>query len=152
MGSTQAAHLCRVIACSVRGLATACAALTLPCRVRTGQYFEGQRPWGVDTKYDVAIPGATQNEIELEDAKALVKAGAKIVLEGANMPSTSDAIEHFHKNKVDFGCAKVRVCASHTQVYKGRLCNEMHGMVLSNGNFLAVQHLDACRFGKPVMV
>lgn len=72
-----------------------------------GQYFEGKRPWGVDDKIDVAIPGATQNEIELEDAKALVKSGVKVVLEGANMPSTSDAIEYFHKNKVEFGCAKV---------------------------------------------
>ncbi|KAK9810711.1 hypothetical protein WJX73_001208 [Symbiochloris irregularis] len=72
----------------------------------SGQYFEGKRPWGVDAKYDVAIPGATQNEIELEDAKDLVKAGCKIVLEGANMPSTSDAIEYYHKNKVEFGCAK----------------------------------------------
>ena len=72
-----------------------------------GQYIEGKRPWGVDTKFDVAIPGATQNEIELEDAQALVKAGVKIVLEGANMPSTSDAIEHFHKNDVVFGAAKV---------------------------------------------
>ena len=61
----------------------------------------------MDDKFEVAIPGATQNEIELEDAKALVKAGVKVVLEGANMPSTADAIEYFHKNDVTFGAAKV---------------------------------------------
>lgn len=72
-----------------------------------GEYVQGKRPWGIDDKFDVAIPGATQNEIEIEDAKALVKAGVKVVLEGANMPSTADAIHHFHENKVIFGAAKV---------------------------------------------
>lgn len=71
-----------------------------------GEYVQGKRPWGIDDKFDVAIPGATQNEIEIEDAKALVKAGVKVVLEGANMPSTADAIHHFHENKVIFGAAK----------------------------------------------
>ena len=56
----------------------------------------------------MAIPGATQNEIEIEDAKKLVKKGVKVVLEGANMPSTSEAIDHFHEHKVVFAAAKVR--------------------------------------------
>ena len=73
--------------------------------------MNGKRPWGVDAKYDIALPCATQNEIELEDAKALVKAGCKLVAEGANMPSTSDAIDHYHENKVEFGPAKVRSLA-----------------------------------------
>ena len=72
-----------------------------------GEYFPGKRSWDVDTKLDVAIPGATQNEIEIEDAKALVKKGVKVVLEGANMPSTSEAIDHFHENGVTFAAAKV---------------------------------------------
>ena len=62
----------------------------------------------MDCDLDVAIPGATQNEIEIEDAKKLVKKGVKVVLEGANMPSTSEAIDHFHENKVIFAAAKVR--------------------------------------------
>ena len=72
-----------------------------------GQYFAGKRCWDVDCDLDVAIPGATQNEIELEDAQKLVKKGVKVVLEGANMPSTSEAIDHFHENKVVFAPAKV---------------------------------------------
>ena len=50
----------------------------------------GKRPWGIDTKFDIALPCATQNEVELADAEALVKAGVKLVAEGANMPSTSE--------------------------------------------------------------
>ena len=55
-----------------------------------GKYFDGKRPWGVDCPLDIALPCATQNEIELKDAEALVKAGVKLVAEGANMPSTSE--------------------------------------------------------------
>lgn len=50
--------------------------------------------------------GATQNEVEVEDAKALVKAGVKLVAEGANMPSNAEAISYFHKNDVEFAPAK----------------------------------------------
>ena len=52
------------------------------------------------------MPGATQNEVEIGDAKALVKAGVKLVAEGANMPSNAEAISHFHSNKVEFAPAK----------------------------------------------
>ena len=52
--------------------------------------MEGERPWGVDAKFDIALPCATQNEIEEADAEKLVKAGVKLVAEGANMPSTSE--------------------------------------------------------------
>ena len=58
--------------------------------VRAGEYVSGKRPWGIDAKFDIALPCATQNEVELEDANALVKAGCKLVAEGANMPSTSE--------------------------------------------------------------
>lgn len=50
--------------------------------------------------------GATQNEIDEADAKALVAAGVKLVAEGANMPTTSEGIEVFHANKVEFAPAK----------------------------------------------
>jgi glutamate dehydrogenase (NADP+) len=50
----------------------------------------GKRPWEVATKLDIALPCATQNEVEKSDAEKLVKAGVKLVAEGANMPSTSE--------------------------------------------------------------
>ena len=57
------------------------------------QYFEGQKPWGV--KCDIAMPCATQNEINGEAAKTLVANGCFCVTEGANMPSTPEAVEVF---------------------------------------------------------
>ena len=59
------------------------------------QYFEGQRPWGV--KCDIALPSATQNEINGEDAQKLIDNGCIAVSEGANMPSTPEAIHIFQK-------------------------------------------------------
>ncbi|MBR0299333.1 MAG: NADP-specific glutamate dehydrogenase [Bacteroidales bacterium] len=53
-------------------------------------YYSGQKPWGI--KCDIALPCATQNEINAEGAQALVDGGCKCVAEGANMPSTPDAI------------------------------------------------------------
>eukprot|EP00891_Asterochloris_glomerata_P003540 jgi/Astpho2/3540/Aster-06451 len=70
------------------------------------KFFDGKRPWKADTKIDVALPCATQNEVDASDADALVKAGCKYVMEGANMPSESDAIRVYHKNKIDFGPGK----------------------------------------------
>ena len=59
---------------------------------RTGaKFFPGERPWGVEA--DLALPCATQNEIEIADAKKLIANGVKAVCEGANMPTTPDAIE-----------------------------------------------------------
>ena len=68
------------------------------------EYLEGKRPWGI--KCDCAFPSATQNEIDAEDAKTLLKNGCKLVAEGANMPSTPEAIEHFIANKILYGPAK----------------------------------------------
>ena len=67
-------------------------------------FFEGKRPWEV--KCDVALPCATQNELNGEEAKMLVKNGCICVAEGANMPSTPEAIEVFHKNKILFSPGK----------------------------------------------
>ncbi len=67
-------------------------------------YFPGERPWGI--KCDVALPSATQNEINGEEAKTLVKNGCFCVSEGANMPSTPEAIEVYLNAKILFGPGK----------------------------------------------
>lgn len=67
-------------------------------------YHEGQRPWGV--KCDVAMPCATQNEVNEEEAKTLVKNGCFVVSEGANMPSTPEAVEVFIQAKILYGPGK----------------------------------------------
>jgi len=72
----------------------------------TSQYHAGCRPWKL-VKCDVALPSATQNELEEDDAKALIGGGCKYVFEGANMPSTPDAINVIKPNAVYFP-AKVR--------------------------------------------
>ena len=68
------------------------------------KYLEGKRPWGV--KCDCAFPSATQNEIEAEDAKTLLANGCKLVAEGANMPSTPEAIEQYLAAKILYGPGK----------------------------------------------
>ena len=64
------------------------------------EYHEGRGVWSV--KCDVALPCATQNELNLDDAKLLVANGVTAVAEGANMPSTPEAIEYLQKNGVYF--------------------------------------------------
>jgi len=68
------------------------------------EYFDGKRPWGI--KCDVALPCATQNEINDSDANELVKNGVVAISEGANMPSEPDAINIFQSSKVLFGPGK----------------------------------------------
>ena len=68
------------------------------------EFFAGKRPWFV--KCDAALPSATQNEINGEDAATLVKNGCFCVAEGANMPSDLDACEIFLKNKILYGPGK----------------------------------------------
>ena len=67
-------------------------------------YFEKVRPW--NQKCDVAIPCATQNEINLKDAKNLIKNKCMCVVEGANMPTEADAVHEFISNKILFGPGK----------------------------------------------
>ena len=69
------------------------------------QYFAGKRPWNLG-KFDIAIPSATQNEINIEDAMALVNNTVIAVTEGANMPTDLEATQHFIKNKISFGPGK----------------------------------------------
>jgi len=68
------------------------------------KYFEGERPWSV--KCDIALPCATQNELNGDEAKELIKNGCMCVSEGANMPSTPDAIHEFTKGKILFAPGK----------------------------------------------
>jgi glutamate dehydrogenase (NADP+) len=68
------------------------------------EYIDGQKPWSV--KCDVALPSATQNEVNGDDAKTLISNGCFVVSEGANMPSTPEAIEVFLKNKILYGPGK----------------------------------------------
>ncbi|MGB0933129.1 MAG: NADP-specific glutamate dehydrogenase [Lishizhenia sp.] len=67
-------------------------------------FHEGERPWG--TKVDIALPCATQNELNGEEAKTLLANGCMCVAEGANMPSTPEAIEAFHNAKILFAPGK----------------------------------------------
>jgi glutamate dehydrogenase (NADP+) len=68
------------------------------------QYLEKQRPWSV--KCDVALPCATENEINGEEAKMLTQNGCFVVAEGANMPSNYDAEHHFLDSKILYGPGK----------------------------------------------
>ena len=68
------------------------------------QFHQGKRPWEV--KCDIALPCATQNELGKEDAQNLIKNGVMCVAEGANMPSTPEAIEQFLENKILFAPGK----------------------------------------------
>ena len=68
------------------------------------EYHEGRGVWNV--KVDIALPCATQNELHLEDAQALVANGCIAVCEGANMPTTLEATEYLQKNGVIFAPGK----------------------------------------------
>ncbi|MDE6802197.1 MAG: NADP-specific glutamate dehydrogenase [Muribaculaceae bacterium] len=69
------------------------------------KYYPGERPWH-HVKCDIAMPSATQNEIDGEDARALLAAGCMAVSEGANMPSTPDAIREFLNAKILYAPGK----------------------------------------------
>lgn len=68
------------------------------------QFHQGKRPWEV--KCDIAMPCATQNELDKEDARRLVANGCKCVAEGANMPCTPEAIEVFHEARIQYAPGK----------------------------------------------
>lgn len=68
------------------------------------KYVAGARPW--NEKCDIALPSATQNEIDGDDARALLKNGVIAVSEGANMPSTPEAIAEFQKAKILYAPGK----------------------------------------------
>lgn len=68
------------------------------------EFHKDKRPWEV--KCDIALPCATQNELDGEDAQMLIANGCKCVSEGANMPCTPEAVDLFHKHKLLFGPGK----------------------------------------------
>jgi glutamate dehydrogenase (NADP+) len=72
--------------------------------VFNAEYREGQRPWSIPC--DCAFPSATQNEISGEDAKTLLENGCYLVSEGANMPSTPEAVDLFVERKILYGPGK----------------------------------------------
>ncbi|NNK17546.1 MAG: NADP-specific glutamate dehydrogenase [Maribacter sp.] len=67
-------------------------------------FYKGEKPWGV--KCEIALPSATQNELDHDDAKELLKNGCICVAEGANMPSTLDAVHAFQDAKILFAPGK----------------------------------------------
>jgi glutamate dehydrogenase (NADP+) len=67
-------------------------------------FHEGEKPWGVSV--DLALPCATQNELNEDHAKLLVKNGCLAIVEGANMPCTPEAISVFTENKILFSPGK----------------------------------------------
>jgi len=68
------------------------------------EYLEGKRPWGI--KCDIALPCATQKELDGDDARQLLANGVMCVAEGANMPSTLEAVEEFVKAKILYAPGK----------------------------------------------
>src|SRR5690349_14661305 len=68
------------------------------------QFFAGEKPWGI--KCGIAFPNATQNEVNENDAKILVDNGCLCVAEGANMPSTPEAIHVFEKARILYAPGK----------------------------------------------
>jgi len=73
-------------------------------KFESGQFYEGKKPW--EQKVDIALPCATQNELNKEDAEMLINNGCICVSEGANMPCTPEAVEVFIANKILFGPGK----------------------------------------------
>ncbi|MBQ4358322.1 MAG: NADP-specific glutamate dehydrogenase [Paludibacteraceae bacterium] len=73
-------------------------------KYKSAEYFDGKKPWGV--KCDIALPCATQNEIQEEDAKTLISNGCFMVAEGANMPSTNEAIAVYQNAKILYAPGK----------------------------------------------
>lgn len=69
------------------------------------QYFPGERPWK-HVKCDIAMPSATQNELDGDDARALLAQGVIAVSEGANMPSTREAVHEFIKARILYAPGK----------------------------------------------
>ena len=68
------------------------------------KYYAGKRPWSV--KCDVALPCATENEIHGDDAALLLKNGCEVISEGANMPSTPEAIQVYHEARILYAPGK----------------------------------------------
>lgn len=73
-------------------------------KFKTAKFFKGKKPWGV--KADIYIPCAMQNDVLMESAKLIVRNKAKYYCEGANMPTSNDALEYIQKAGIPVGPAK----------------------------------------------
>ena len=73
-------------------------------RYPSAKFFAGEKPWGIVC--DVAMPCATQNELNGDQAKTLLSNGCKVVSEGANMPSTPEAVHAFQAAKILYAPGK----------------------------------------------
>ncbi|MEI7904897.1 MAG: NADP-specific glutamate dehydrogenase [Candidatus Firestonebacteria bacterium] len=74
-------------------------------KYKRAKFVAGKRPWGL-VPAEIALPCATQNEVDAKDAKALVANGCKVVAEGANMPSLPEAVDVFLHKKILYGPGK----------------------------------------------
>ena len=118
-------------------------------------FYAGKKPWEV--KADLYIPCATQNEIRMEDAKAMVANGCKYLCEGANMPTTNDALAYLAENGVVIGpskaanaggvacsCLEMSQNAQHIMFSKEDVYEQLEGIMINIHNLAA----DACeRYG-----
>lgn len=73
-------------------------------KFKSAKFFKGEKPWGV--KADLYIPCATQNDVDLNSAKKIVKNGCKFYCEGANMPTTNEGLAYLQEHGVIVGPAK----------------------------------------------
>ncbi len=115
------------------------------------KFIAGKKPWEV--KADLYIPCATQNEIHLEDAKAMVANGCKYLCEGANMPTTNEAIAYLQENGVVVGpakaanaggvacsCIEMSQNAQHTIFNKDEVLDQLEDIMVN----IYKQSVDAC--------
>ncbi len=115
------------------------------------KFFAGKKPWEV--KADLYIPCATQNEIHLEDAQMMVANGCKYLCEGANMPTTNEAIAYLQENGVIVGpakaanaggvacsCIEMSQNAQHTIFNKDEVLAQLEGIMVNIFN----QSVEAC--------
>ena len=78
---------------------------SLPAFIRNRDYYEGQRPWAVEGA-EIALPCATENELDGDDANTLLGNGVSVIAEGANMPSNPDAVAQFVDKGILYGPGK----------------------------------------------
>jgi len=115
-------------------------------------YLEGKRPWGI--KCDIALPCATQNELDKDDAQTLLKNGCICIGEGANMPSTPEAVDAFIEAKVLFAPGKasngggVAVSGLEMSQNSMRLAWSREEVDAKLGNIMKAIHAQCVRYGK----
>src|SRR5690606_25653458 len=118
------------------------------------QFFEGVRAWDVACEIDIAMPCATQNELNGEDAQKLFNKKMKLVAEGANMPSTPEAVAFFHEHNIAFAPGKASnagvVAASGLEMSRHslRLNRPVEEVELRLRNIMKESHPPSVKFGR----